>query len=162
MKDFLVNSKCATTIQQKKYLTYLVANQSATLLYSGSLHGWKAEDFHSRCDLKGPTISLFKIKKGDCIGGYTTNQWKSIPDRGKYDSDDDSVLFNLNWCRHFPKNKNGASILASIYRGPSFGLFELNAGVGPFNEEYMCTTWAGGDGSTYAISVVDGINMLTN
>jgi hypothetical protein len=29
------------------------------------------KDFHSRCDKKGPTISLFKVKKGDCIGGFT-------------------------------------------------------------------------------------------
>jgi hypothetical protein len=49
-----------------------------TLLYSGSIHGWEAKDFHSRCDGKGPTISLFKMKAEededeveDCIGGYT-------------------------------------------------------------------------------------------
>ena len=41
------------------------------LLFRGSEHGWMAKDFHSRCDKKGPTISLFKIKDGDCIGGFT-------------------------------------------------------------------------------------------
>jgi hypothetical protein len=30
-----------------------------------------ADDFHSRCDKKGPTISLFKVEGGDYIGGYS-------------------------------------------------------------------------------------------
>jgi hypothetical protein len=42
------------------------------LLFRGSEHGWKWKDFHSRCEKKGPTISLFKVKGGDCIGGFTT------------------------------------------------------------------------------------------
>ncbi len=49
------------------------------LLYRGSRDGWFAEDFHRRCDDRGPTLSLFKIKvprgfkkPGDCIGGFTT------------------------------------------------------------------------------------------
>ena len=29
-----------------------------TLYYRGSRDGWMYEDFHSRCDNKGPTISL--------------------------------------------------------------------------------------------------------
>jgi hypothetical protein len=56
----------------KKYLAFLLGNKKANLLYNGSAHGWLAKDFHSRSDNKGPTISLFKIKNGDCIGGYTT------------------------------------------------------------------------------------------
>ena len=46
-----------------------------TLLYRGSDHGWMIKDFHSRCDEKGPTLCLFKVKDGDCIGGYTNAQW---------------------------------------------------------------------------------------
>ncbi len=71
---FLVNSKCATENKQKEYLNSLLGNKRlvTVLLYSGSLHGWMFKDFHSRCDNKGPTISLFKLKDGDCVGGYTT------------------------------------------------------------------------------------------
>ena len=43
-----------------------------TMLYRGSNDGWKLKDFHSRCSNKGPTVTLFKVKKGDCIGGFTT------------------------------------------------------------------------------------------
>jgi len=30
-----------------------------SLAYRASVHGWMAKDFHSLCDLIGPTISLF-------------------------------------------------------------------------------------------------------
>ena len=32
------------------------------LLYRGSKDGWKYKDFHDRCDGKGGTITLFKVK----------------------------------------------------------------------------------------------------
>jgi hypothetical protein len=73
LSKYLEKSKCATKDEQKLYLLALLGNKKAitTLLYRGSEHGWKYIDFHSRCDGKGPTISIFKIKDGDCIGGYT-------------------------------------------------------------------------------------------
>lgn len=71
--EFLANSKCATEKEEKEYLQKLFGNKKFVtyMLFRGSEHGWKAKDFHSRCDKKGPTISLFKVKGGDCIGGYT-------------------------------------------------------------------------------------------
>ena len=59
--------------QQKLYLLELLGNKRlvTALLFRGSEHGWKPEHFHKYCDKKGPTISLFKIKDGDCIGGFT-------------------------------------------------------------------------------------------
>jgi hypothetical protein len=73
----LKNSNCATEKQQKEYLHKILGNKKlvTTLLYRATDHGWEAEDFHSRCDAKGPTISLFKVKDGDCIGGYTKVSW---------------------------------------------------------------------------------------
>ncbi len=70
--NFLANSKCATENQQKEYLRKLLGNKRfiTYMLYRGSDHGWKYKDFHDRCDNKGPTISLFKVKDGDVIGGY--------------------------------------------------------------------------------------------
>jgi hypothetical protein len=68
-----MNSLCAIEKQQKEYLMKLLKNKKlvTALLFRGSEHGWRPKDFHSRCDNKGPTISLFKIKDGDCIGGFT-------------------------------------------------------------------------------------------
>jgi hypothetical protein len=66
-------SKCTSKIEEKKYLLKLLGNKKlvTSLLYSGSIHGWDPIDFHSRCDNKGPTITLIKVEDGDCIGGYT-------------------------------------------------------------------------------------------
>jgi hypothetical protein len=71
--SFLELSKCATENKHKEYLLKLLGNKRFVtyMLYRGSENGWDCEDFHSRCDKKGPTISLFKIKDGDVIGGYT-------------------------------------------------------------------------------------------
>ena len=71
--NFLANSKCATENQQKEYLRKLLGNKRFVtyMLYRGSDHGWKYKHFHDRCDNKGPTISLYKVKDGDVIGGYT-------------------------------------------------------------------------------------------
>lgn len=73
IEQFLAKSECAKDDQQKLFLLSLLGNKRfvTTMLYRGSIHGWKAIDFHSRCDNKGPTVSLFKVKDGDSIGGYT-------------------------------------------------------------------------------------------
>jgi len=68
-----MKSKCATEKIEKRFLMKLLGDRrlATVLLFRGSEHGWEAIDFHSRCDKKGPTITLFKIKNGDCIGGFT-------------------------------------------------------------------------------------------
>ncbi len=103
IKNFLVNSKCATDNYQKLYLNLLLGNKTilTTLLYRGTTTGWSALEFHQRCDYNlFPTISLFKIKDGDCIGGYTTVQWTSQM-AGGFMKDDTATLFNLSKCRQF-------------------------------------------------------------
>jgi hypothetical protein len=70
----LSESKC-NALDDKVYLKKeLLGNRRFVTrrLYLASLDGWYAEDFHVRCDGRGPTISLFKVKHGPWIGGYTT------------------------------------------------------------------------------------------
>ncbi len=111
INEFLVYSKCATKIEQKLYLNKLLGNKRlvTTLLYRGSDHGWTESEFHYRCDNKGPTICLFKVKDGDCIGGYTTAQW-SGPVKSTFVGDTDAMLFNLSCCRQFPSKRSGTDI----------------------------------------------------
>ena len=73
LNDFLMKSRCVSDDQQKQYLIMLLGNKRlvTTLLYRASEHGWQGKDFHDRCDQKGATLSLFKVRDGDCIGGYT-------------------------------------------------------------------------------------------
>ena len=63
------------TSDERAYLDKLLADKGQQLgsnIYRGSVDGWMAVDFHSRCDGVAPTVSLFKLKENDnWIGGYT-------------------------------------------------------------------------------------------
>lgn len=74
-----MNSRCATEDKEKEFLIELLGNKEfpTKLVYCGSINGWNFKNFHDCCDGKGPTVSLFKIKDGDCIGGYTSAKWSS-------------------------------------------------------------------------------------
>ena len=73
MSDLMFDSLCTSDPKEKAYLHKLLNNRKLvmTLLYRGSRDGWEAYDFHRLCDRKSPTITLFKVKNGPCIGGYT-------------------------------------------------------------------------------------------
>jgi hypothetical protein len=74
IEKFLENSKVATENHHKEYLHNLLGNKRFVtyMLYRGSDHGWTGRKFHDRCDNEGSTISLYKVKDGDVIGGYNT------------------------------------------------------------------------------------------
>ena len=39
------------------------------------MDAWSAQNFHTRCDNKGPTVIIVKV--GECIfGGYTDQNWQ--------------------------------------------------------------------------------------
>ncbi len=73
-QEFLFESKCALKENEKGFLKLFITGQT-TLMYRASLHGYSANDFHSRSDNKGATISLLKLKDGPCIGGFTNANW---------------------------------------------------------------------------------------
>ncbi len=129
----------------RAFLIKLLGNKpiTLTLLYSGHLHGWTPKDFHSRCDSKGRTVSLFQIEQGDCIGGYTGQCWESL-EIGKWKADSSAFLFNLTRSRHFPSKATGAGILCNSDFGPclSRGGGELSAYNEPFNGKDKCISYA--------------------
>ena len=127
IKTFFPNTRCKITNEMRAFI-YKLLNLNpntiyhyfsgkknliiTTLLYSGRLHGWTYKDFHSRCDSKGRTVSLFQIEQGDCIGGYTSQCWESVyPSKWKADSS--AFLFNLTRSRHFPSKATGKDIYCS-------------------------------------------------
>ena len=159
MFQLLGNSKCAANTEEKKYQLKLLGNKEIVtiLLYRGSDHGWTAKDFHLRCDHKGPIICLYKIKKGDCIGGFTNAQWSSTT---KHVGDCDAILFNLSCSRHYPSKKYGNEIRCSGEIGPTFGNDELGVYFEPFNGDGNCSSFA--NRNSYDIPVEEGKNMLIN
>lgn len=62
------------------------------LLYRGSRDGFRAGDFHSRCDNKPNTLTLMKTTNGEIFGGFTRAEW----DRSdQYKSDGHAFVFSL-------------------------------------------------------------------
>ena len=43
--------------------------------WRASVNGWAASTFHSRCDGKGPTVTIIRVEPGYIFGGYTSVSW---------------------------------------------------------------------------------------
>jgi hypothetical protein len=61
IESFLPKTRCKISKEMLVFLLNLLGNKPFTLslLYSGHIHGWNLKDFHSHCDSKGRTVSLF-------------------------------------------------------------------------------------------------------
>ena len=58
----------------KQLSLWVPFSTSWTLCYRATRNGWSSYTFHSRCDGKGPTVTLIRV--GSYIfGGYTDQQW---------------------------------------------------------------------------------------
>lgn len=70
------------------------ASHNYVLIYRASRDGWAAYNFHQRCDLKGPTVTVARC--GNYIfGGYTEAQWESLL-TVEYKRDPKAFLFSLS------------------------------------------------------------------
>ena len=121
-----------------------------------------AKDFRTRCDYKRPTICLFKIKDGDCIGGYKkgSNESSLFPN---YAGNICSMLFNLSCKSCFPCKKSGKDKCCSSDHEPSFGVLEdgeLVSFKSPFNGYGNCKSTANSPGYGIPVDAL-GTNMLT-
>ena len=64
----------------KKLLTgTMLDKRDIQCLYRATKDGWKAEDFHARCDVGLPSLVIGKVG-GRVIGGYNPFGWSSVDD----------------------------------------------------------------------------------
>ncbi|CDW86071.1 tldc domain-containing protein [Stylonychia lemnae] len=70
-------------------------NGICKLIYKASRDGFKAINFHQKCDNQGPNISFIQSEHGEVFGGYTSLSWTS-PDSGLHLQDNDAFLFSLS------------------------------------------------------------------
>jgi hypothetical protein len=147
-ESFLSDSTIANKAEYKKFVNHLIRNGrcsikiSTVLLYRGSAHGWNYTDFHSRCDNKGPTLTLFRVKETDLrCGGYTTAPWEALSS-GACKPCPSSFLFSLEKNLHLPvKDSNKATYCTSNW-GPTFGdNCDLAAYSEPFNSSNKCRSF---------------------
>ncbi|CAH3186855.1 unnamed protein product [Porites evermanni] len=92
--------------------------------WRASVDGWAASTFHSRCDGKGPTVTIIRVGRY-IFGGYTSLSWGAT-----YQYDSKAFLFSLvnkpGWAPvKLPQTGIYASKKRSIYgyknNGPTFG-----------------------------------------
>jgi hypothetical protein len=104
-----------------------------SLLWRGSRDGFKANDFHVRCDGHANTLTVILDTKGNIFGGFTPVKWES-GNSHKADDSLKSFLFTLKNphnipARRFPlkaEMKHSAIYCLSGY-GPLFG--ETGGGI---------------------------------
>jgi len=63
-----------------------------SLLYKATRDGFDGKDFHSKCDNKGPTITIIQSKGGYLFGGFTSQSWEG---NNVYKADPTSFIFTL-------------------------------------------------------------------
>ena len=87
-------------------------------LYKMSRDGDK-KIFHQKCDNKGPTLCLFKIKDKDIrYGGFTSVSWDSNTGEKR---DENAFIFSINNKKMFKTTNYNSSIFCSENYGPFFG-----------------------------------------
>ena len=69
------------------------------MIFTASINGDNAKDFHKYCDGKGPIVTIVKGKNGHIFGGYVTVPFSS---NSKYHYDDKAFLFSLTNIKKFP------------------------------------------------------------
>ena len=96
------------------------------LLYRLSRDGDQISTFHSLCDNKGATLTLFETKEGNKGGIYTPLSWDS---NSSWKNDMETFMFNLNKNQKYKKIQNEKSIFCQNNHGPwipYFGFYQSN------------------------------------
>ncbi|CAH3169721.1 unnamed protein product, partial [Porites lobata] len=108
-----------------KWLSLVIRSVNSRWIrcWRASVDGWAASTFHSRCDGRGPTVTIVKVGKY-IFGGYTSVSWASS---GGYRYDSKAFLFSLvnkpGWAPvKLPQTGTyGSSRAYSIYFHSSYG-----------------------------------------
>jgi hypothetical protein len=105
-----------TTIMQIKSSTKV----KTTFLYRASVDGWNSTNFHPKCDLKGPTITFFKVKDTNLrCGGFTSLNWNAA-NSGNV-NDPTAFLFSLDQKKYYQSQGLKGIIRQGGGYGPCFG-----------------------------------------
>ncbi|EFC46993.1 TLDc domain-containing protein [Naegleria gruberi] len=84
-----------------KLFTSCKSKSIPKLLYRGTIDGFKAKNFHSKCDNAGPTLVIIKSEHDELFGGFTTQNWKSPTNDYAFGKDNSAFIFKI-----IPENEN--------------------------------------------------------
>ncbi len=88
------------------------------LLYRGSRNGFRAQDFHEKCDGKKNTITVIQARNGRRFGGFTHAKWDKS---NGYKTDEKGFLFSLDSKDVYANKKDNYGIYCYNDKGPAFG-----------------------------------------
>ncbi|CAF1577547.1 unnamed protein product [Rotaria magnacalcarata] len=127
LTDTLFPNGTLLKLEQKKKLNefYGKRYQRWELIYKATRDGFDVDAFHSRCNNKGPTMTIIHSTNNFLFGGYTTISWTSD---NSYRSDDTAFLFTLVNPHNIPPTKyiiSDSKTRHAVYHndryGPTFG-----------------------------------------
>ena len=88
------------------------------LLFRASRDGFRANDFHSKCDGKNYTITFVITSIGRRFGGFTDQAWDQS---GNYKTGSNGFIFSLNNKEIYYNKNSSYNIRCHSSYGPSFG-----------------------------------------
>ncbi|XP_048579577.1 uncharacterized protein LOC5515780 isoform X2 [Nematostella vectensis] len=108
--------------------------------YRAYEHGWSMSEFHRRCDFKGPTLTLVKVRDEAVFGGYSSASWGGPSGSRKgATGGEGAFVFSLLKKGQFSDYKhpitNGEVLFTDPVKGPKFGTL-LDLGEHPENENH--------------------------
>ena len=119
-------------------LTDFFKTKTWKLIYQASRDGYRAYDFHLKCDNFSNTITLIKTENSYVFGGFTTQTWNHC---ACFKSDEKAFLFSLVNFKNKPTKFNVYDASNAIYA----------------YREYAATFGYG-----YDLSIADESNINTN
>ncbi len=114
----------STSLQNELYRTCAFdSGQEWELVYRASVDGFSSNEFHSRCDGIGNTLTVIKAENENIFGGFTEAKWSS---KAEYTTNHNSFIYSLiNKDKKSFKVMNSPNGAHSIYSksdyGPTFG-----------------------------------------
>ncbi len=125
--ELLKNSGILKDLTQLAQLHQWVKESTKTnvtfeLLWKGTRDGFGAATFHSKCDNKGPTLTVIKSQYDKVFGGFTSESW-GFAGTGSPQNKKDTTAFIYSLTRNgkYAQQLNDNSIRDRADCGPIFG-----------------------------------------
>lgn len=125
--NFFKDSSLLSYKQKEQLSDWILPNceKQFSLLYKLTRDGSSTSDFHSKCDNKGPTITIIQSSTGYKFGGYTSVNWDIACNN--YKKDELAFLFSLDKNEKYSIKKGceEKAIWTGNGYGPIFGGHDL-------------------------------------
>jgi hypothetical protein len=121
-----MESKLITTILDRAFINAWLPQKvkSFTLLYRGSIDGFRSSAFHKKVDNNCTTLTVVESTQGKIFGGYSDKLWKAIDNPTK--PSQDTFLFSVTDKEFYPVKETSKStaIYSHAEWGPIFGTWD--------------------------------------